>query len=236
MLGLFSIWFLVAYPIVLMQVIRTLRFKEGFVNHMTGTAITNSVPSGGALALPLNYGIYMSWGFTPGSVSAGLLGAGVWDWLARLSLPVLAVIGIAAIGQATGWMWVVSLVGIAIVATMTVTLVKVLRSESGAESMARFADSLGSKVLGLAKRDNPGHPHDGAAISRGPQRNHRPQDSQTVAGNGWKPPCHGDLVHSFGLRGWCVFRPDRGSLGRPSVHARTVPRHDSGEPRRTGAR
>ena len=155
-LGLFSIWFLVAYPIVLMQVMRTLRFNEGFVNHMTGTAITNSVPSGGALALPLNYGIYMSWGFTPGVVSAGLLGAGVWDWLARLSLPVLAVIGIAIIGDAVGWMWVVSLVGITVVAVMVVTLVKVLSSEVGAASMARFADSWGSKVLGLAKRDNPG--------------------------------------------------------------------------------
>ena len=54
--------FLFAYPIVLVQVLRSLRLREAFANHMTGTAITNSVPSGGALALPVNYTMYISWG------------------------------------------------------------------------------------------------------------------------------------------------------------------------------
>jgi uncharacterized membrane protein YbhN (UPF0104 family) len=58
-------WFLMAYPIVLAQILRSARLRETFANHMTGTAITNSVPSGGALALPLNYAMYLSWGFTP---------------------------------------------------------------------------------------------------------------------------------------------------------------------------
>ena len=94
-LGVATIAFLVAYPIVLTTVLRTLRFREAFVNHMTGTAVTNTLPSGGAFALGLNYTLYLSWGFTPQSVSAGLLAAGVWDWFGRIALPVLAVIAIA---------------------------------------------------------------------------------------------------------------------------------------------
>jgi len=72
-------WFLIAYPIVLTTVLATLRVREAFVNHMAGTAITNSLPSGGAIAIGVNYAMYLSWGFTPESVSAGLLAAGVWD-------------------------------------------------------------------------------------------------------------------------------------------------------------
>jgi uncharacterized membrane protein YbhN (UPF0104 family) len=149
-------WFLMAYPIVLAQILRSARLRETFANHMTGTAITNSVPSGGALALPLNYAMYLSWGFTPESISATLLGAGVWDWLARISLPVIAVIGVAIVGEAIWWMWVVTVVGVAIVAIMVFTLVKVVGSESAAERLASFVDRMASRVLGRLNKENPG--------------------------------------------------------------------------------
>ena len=149
-------WFLMAYPIVLVQILRSARLRETFANHMTGTAITNSVPSGGALALPLNYAMYLSWGFTPESISATLVGAGVWDWLARISLPVIAVIGVALVGDALWWMWLVTIVGVAIVAVMVFTLVKVVGSESAAEKLASFFDRVTSKVLGRLNKENPG--------------------------------------------------------------------------------
>jgi uncharacterized membrane protein YbhN (UPF0104 family) len=149
-------WFLMAYPIVLAQILRSARLRETFANHMTGTAITNSVPSGGALALPLNYAMYLSWGFTPESISATLLGAGVWDWLARISLPVIAVIGVAIVGDVIWWMWLVTVVGVAIVAVMVFTLVKVVGSESAAERLASFVDRTASRVLGRLNKENPG--------------------------------------------------------------------------------
>jgi len=155
-LAALAAWFLMAYPIVLAQILRSVRLRETFTNHMTGTAITNSVPSGGALALPLNYAMYMSWGFTPESISATLLGAGVWDWLARIALPVIAVIGVAVVGEALAWMWIVTIVGVAIVAAMVYLLVKIVSSESAAERMASFVDRLTSKVLHRFHKENPG--------------------------------------------------------------------------------
>ena len=147
--------FLIAYPIVLVQVLRSLRLREAFVNHMTGTAITNSVPSGGALALPVNYAIYMSWGFTPESVTAGLLAAGVWDWFGRIALPILAVVGVALLGDAVWWMWLVSLVGVLLVATMMIVLVKVLGSEEGAQKFADWLDGVGTWVFDRIHRTKP---------------------------------------------------------------------------------
>jgi uncharacterized protein (TIRG00374 family) len=134
---------------------RTLRLREAFANHMTGTAITNSVPSGGALALPVNYTMYMSWGFTPESVSAAMLAGGVWDWFGRISLPVLAVVGVALLGDALWWMWLVSIVGVFGVTVMVVALVKILGQEDGARNIAQWIDRIGAKVFKRLKKQKP---------------------------------------------------------------------------------
>jgi uncharacterized membrane protein YbhN (UPF0104 family) len=155
LLALAASAFLIAYPVVLVQVLRSLRLPEAFVNHMTGTAITNSVPSGGALALPVNYAMYMSWGFTPESVTAGLLAAGVWDWFGRIALPILAVVVVALMGDAIWWMWLVSLAGVLIVTIMVVVLVKILGSEEGAQRFADWLDRMGTWVFDRIHRTKP---------------------------------------------------------------------------------
>ncbi|MEN8237984.1 MAG: YbhN family protein [Actinomycetota bacterium] len=154
-LAALALAFLIAYPIVLMQVISTLRFREAFANHMTGTAVTNAIPSGGAIALPLNYAMYMSWGITPHAISAGLLAAGVWDWLARIALPVLAVLGVAAIGEALGWMWLVSIGGVIFVAVALVLLIRLTGNEGAAASFAGWLDRLADRVYAKIHKDKP---------------------------------------------------------------------------------
>lgn len=154
-LAALSAVFLAAYPVVLTTVLRSLRFREAFVDHMTGTAVTNTLPSGGAVALGLNYAMYMSWGFTPHSVSAGLLAAGVWDWYGRIALPVLAVMLIAIFANALGWMWIVSIAGIAWVAVSIWLIVTLLRSEPAAEAVARWVERVATRVAGWLHRDPP---------------------------------------------------------------------------------
>ncbi|MGI9666350.1 MAG: lysylphosphatidylglycerol synthase transmembrane domain-containing protein [Acidimicrobiia bacterium] len=155
-LGVISVWFLVAYPIVLTTTIRTLNLREAFVNHMTGTAITNSLPSGGAIAIAVNYAMYLSWGFTPEAVSAGLLAGGVWDWFARIALPALAVFAIAIVSVVLPWMWLVSIAGVLWVAFAAWLLAKVLRSEAMATSVATWVDGVVGRIFGWIKRDPPG--------------------------------------------------------------------------------
>ncbi|GMQ99123.1 MAG: hypothetical protein BMS9Abin17_1678 [Acidimicrobiia bacterium] len=154
-IGSTALLFLLAYPLVLVQVLPTLRFREAFTNHMAGTAVTNAVPSGGAIALPLNYAMYMSWGFTPHAISAGLLASGVWDWLARIALPVLAVFGVALIGDALGWMWAVSIAGVVAVSIAIYLLIKLTGSETAARTFASLLARFTSIAFRVVNRESP---------------------------------------------------------------------------------
>jgi uncharacterized membrane protein YbhN (UPF0104 family) len=69
---------------------------------------------------------------------------------------VIAVIAVAIVGEALAWMWVVTIVEVAVVALMVFTLVKIVGSESAAERLASFVDRLASKVLLRLNKENPG--------------------------------------------------------------------------------
>jgi uncharacterized membrane protein YbhN (UPF0104 family) len=143
---------LVAYVFVLMAAMRGLRFGEGFVAQTTATAITNTIPAGGAFALPLQYAMYLSWGFTPEAVTAALLSAGVFDQLARLALPTLSVLAVALSGDAERWMWLAAGAGIVIVATAVVLLALLFSSETAARKIGGVLDRLVARALRLIGR------------------------------------------------------------------------------------
>ncbi len=138
LLAIFAGWFLVAYVFVFLSTLPGLRFREGFVVQTTATAINNSLPAGGAIALPVTYSQFLSWGFAPEAVTAALLTAGVWDQLARMAVPVLAVAAIAITGNALWWMWLVSIGGVIYVVGAIWLVALVLRSEKAAVTLGTW--------------------------------------------------------------------------------------------------
>ena len=153
LLAIFAMWFLIAYVFVFMSTLPGLRFREGFVVQTTATAINNSLPAGGAIALPITYSQFLSWGFTPESVTAALLTAGVWDQLARLALPVLSVAAIAITGEALWWMWLISLGGIVVVVGAIWLIARILGSQSAALALGKWLDKITNWGLEKIKRD-----------------------------------------------------------------------------------
>ena len=153
LLAIFAGWFLVAYVFVFMSTLPGLRLREGFVVQTTATAINNSLPAGGAIALPVTYSQFLSWGFAPEAVTAALLTAGVWDQLARLALPALSVAAIAVTGEALWWMWLVSLAGVLVVVGAIWLISRVLRSQSAAIALGQWLGKIANWGLEKIKRD-----------------------------------------------------------------------------------
>ena len=153
LLAIFAGWFLVAYVFVFLSTLPGLRFREGFVVQTTATAINNSLPAGGAIALPVTYSQFLSWGFAPEAITAALLTAGVWDQLARTAVPVLAVAAIAVTGNALWWMWLVSIGGVIVVVGAIWLVALVLRSEKAAIALGTWLGRIVNWGLKRIGRD-----------------------------------------------------------------------------------
>lgn len=154
MLGLaaLAVWFLGAYWLVLMAVLPTLRLREAAVNHSAGTAVTNTVPAGGAVALALNYAMYRSWGFTPHAITSGILTAGAADNLMKVAIPAVA-LGLLALGSSSAAVaWTVPAAGLAVVAVSVAINYALLRSDELAARLGRIAERVASAVLRLLRR------------------------------------------------------------------------------------
>src|SRR5262245_64884933 len=63
-----------------------LRLPQAGVANLTSSAVSNTVPEGGAIATGLTYTIFHSWGFGVRAVSVSILTTGVWTNLVRYSL------------------------------------------------------------------------------------------------------------------------------------------------------
>ena len=88
----------------------------------SSTAVSNTVPGGGAIGIAMSYGMYSSWGFSRSRSSVSLLVAGVWNNFVKLAMPVLALALLAfSGGGASGGRIIAGSLGVAgLVAAVTV--------------------------------------------------------------------------------------------------------------------
>jgi uncharacterized membrane protein YbhN (UPF0104 family) len=134
-----------SYWLVLTAALPGLTLPGAAVVHQASTAVANSVPGGGAVAVGLTYAMYRSWGFGNGEIVRAVLVSGVWDAALKLALPAAALILLLASGGADPARTAAAAAGLAVVAVVAVGFALVLRSDR----LARF---VGEKVEGAARR------------------------------------------------------------------------------------
>jgi uncharacterized membrane protein YbhN (UPF0104 family) len=87
-LMLLGLW---CYTFTITASLPGLSHPRALIVNLCGSSVGNLLPGGGAAGLAATYAICRSWGFTRASVSTSALVTGVWNTLARLALPVLAI-------------------------------------------------------------------------------------------------------------------------------------------------
>ena len=126
---------------------------RAFIVNICGSSVSNLLPGGGAVGLAATYTILRSWGFKNRDVSTSAIVTGVWNTLARIALPIVAI----------AMLWVgndglpTSLTSAALAATVSGLLlfggfVAVLSSERAAQAIGRGLDRVLSPLFRRRER------------------------------------------------------------------------------------
>jgi uncharacterized protein (TIRG00374 family) len=138
----FAIWNLVTYWII--NVISTpgLTYPQSIVVTESTTAVSNTVPAGGAVAVGLTYGMLGSWGFSKSRITVSLLVTGIWNNFAKLAMPILAVALLMLQGGAGGGRIVTALIGLGALVAAIAIFALILRSEDFAARAGLRAEKI----------------------------------------------------------------------------------------------
>lgn len=124
-----------------------LRLRDGVLQIETATAISNTVPAGGAVAIGLTFRMFSSFGFGDVVISAAVLTTGIWNFGAKFALPIAA-IGLLALTEHVPVAVVdASIAGSAALVVSGFLLWSGIRSEASAHWVGRPADRVVNRVL-----------------------------------------------------------------------------------------
>jgi uncharacterized membrane protein YbhN (UPF0104 family) len=71
---------------------------QALIANLCGSSAGNLVPGGGAAGVAVTYAAFRSWGFSRRDISTSIIVTGVWNLLARMILPVTALIALLVSG------------------------------------------------------------------------------------------------------------------------------------------
>lgn len=145
-----GVWFggLLVYSVVLASALPGLGMPRGLLLNLTGSAVSNVVPLGGAVGTALNWRMVTRWGHSNADFVAYCLLTNLLDVAAKLLLPLVAVGGLAlAHSQVPRALWLVA-AGCALtmaVALLGLRVIGPLRT-STSTSLGRLADRVRRSV------------------------------------------------------------------------------------------
>jgi uncharacterized membrane protein YbhN (UPF0104 family) len=136
-LVLVGIWNLVTYWFVLTAALPGLRFREAAVVNQASTAVSNTLPAGGALGVGVTISMLTSWGFRLPAIGLQAIVSGIWNNFVKLGTPVLALVLLALEGEVSPARLTAAVVGIAVLTGAVVMFSLVLRSDRLARAVGR---------------------------------------------------------------------------------------------------
>lgn len=149
---LVGIWNLATYWFVLTAALPGLRLREAAIVNQASTAVSNTLPAGGAIGVGVSIAMYTSWGFTIASIGRSAVVSGIWNNFVKLGMPVLALALLALEGEVTPTRLVAAGIGIAVLCAAVVLFALVLKSDRMARSIGRWMGSVVDRVRKLIRK------------------------------------------------------------------------------------
>ncbi len=133
---------------------------------LSGTAIANVAPFGGAVSMGMQYRMLRVWGFSTPDSSRAMVITGVWNNLVNLALPLVGLTLLTLKGGRNAALEISARIGAVVFVILLVALWQVLRTEAGARKMGRWADGVRNVWFKLRKRPTKSNAPDAFAAFR----------------------------------------------------------------------
>lgn len=145
-LGVLAVVSVIASAFVLTAVMPGLSLGQAVVVSQSSTAVANTMPAGGAVGVGVSYRMYGSWGHSRSAITLNVLLSGIGNIACKLALPIVALVLLAATGDASAGVIGAALVGLLVLA-IVITLAAVgLASERIACTIGRTVGIGSGKV------------------------------------------------------------------------------------------
>lgn len=151
-LVLVALWNLVTYWFVMTAVLPGLTFRQAAVVNQASTAVSNTLPAGGALGVGVSYAMYNSWGFSGSAFALATVVSGLWNTFVKLGLPIVALALVAITGGANPGLITASMLGLAVLLGAIVVFGLMLRSEGFARRVGNISERVANRVRGWLRR------------------------------------------------------------------------------------
>lgn len=123
--------------IVICSVLPSVRLREAAVVNLGSTAVANTLPAGGALAMGVSWAMLSGWGVSTADYVLYTLISGTWNVFARLALPVIALLVMMTVSRPGADLIAAAATGLALLCAATAGLGILLRSEPFAQRASR---------------------------------------------------------------------------------------------------
>ncbi len=118
-----SYWFMIC------AVLPSIRLREAAVVNLGSNAVANTLPAGGAIGMGVSWAMLSSWGVSMADYVLYTLVSGTWNVLARLGLPVLALLVLLTATRPGALLIAAAAEGLAVLAAAAAGLGLLVRSE-----------------------------------------------------------------------------------------------------------
>ncbi len=127
-----------------------LRFRQALSMTQASTALSIVAPGGAAIGMAGSWGMLRAWGFRSADVTRAITLTGVWNQLANLVFPVVALFLLKVNGGETALLGTAAFVGVAVLGVVVAVLVLVLYSDGLAHEVgdvvARFVSWARARI------------------------------------------------------------------------------------------
>lgn len=132
-----------------------LRLRQALVTTTASSALSNTVPEGGAVATGLNFSMLRSWGHDLPAITSSYLTTGIWTNLVRYGLGAVALWAMVIGGERSGVV-VGGAVALSVGVTMAIVVLSaVLGSEAFARRLGTVLGRVAAPVYRLLRRTPP---------------------------------------------------------------------------------